>query len=176
MSRELTNFKIGWHSHFKWRLIAKKVVHLYNSMNFKECNFVVSAVPTKSEWPSTVKCWDTCRNSSGKSSGTFNANGVHSTGLKLENYYFFTFTFSRPEVRKLLLFYVFTFSRPEVRKLLLFYVFTFSRPEVRKLLLFYVFTFSRPEVRKSLLFYVFTFSRPEVRKLLLFYVFTFSRP
>ena len=39
------------------------------------------------------------------------------TGLKLENYYFFTFTFSRPEVRKLLLFYVFTFSRPEVGKL-----------------------------------------------------------
>ena len=38
------------------------------------------------------------------------------TGLKLENYYFFTFTFSRPEVRKLLLFYVFTFSRPEVGK------------------------------------------------------------
>ena len=71
-------------------------------------------------------------------------NGVIPTGLKLENYYFFTFTFSRPEVRKLLLFYVFTFSRPEVRKLLLFYVFTFSRPEVRKLLLFYVFTFSRP--------------------------------
>ena len=93
------------------------------------------------------------------------------SGLKLENYYFFTFTFSRPEVRKLLLFYVFTFSRPEVRKLLLFYVFTFSRPEVRKLLLFYVFTFSRPEVRKLLLFYVFTFSRPEVRKLLLFYYF-----
>ena len=82
------------------------------------------------------------------------------TGLKLENYYFFTFTFSRPEVRKLLLFYVFTFSRPEVRKLLLFYVFTFSRPEVRKLSLFYVFTFSRPEVRKLFRIYVFTFSRP----------------
>ena len=29
------------------------------------------------------------------------------TGLKLENYYFFTFTFSRPEVRKLLLFLLF---------------------------------------------------------------------
>ena len=87
------------------------------------------------------------------------------TGLKLENYYFFTFTFSRPEVRKLLLFYVFTFSRPEVRKLLLFYVFTFSRPEVRKLLLFYVFTFSRPEVRKLFRIYVFTFSWPEVGKL-----------
>ena len=55
------------------------------------------------------------------------------TGLKLKNYYFFIFTFSRPEVKKLLLFYVFTFSRPEVRKLLLFYVFTFSRPEVGKL-------------------------------------------
>ena len=41
----------------------------------------------------------------------------YQTGLKLENYYFFTFTFSRPEVRKLLLFYVFTFSRPEVGKL-----------------------------------------------------------
>ena len=63
------------------------------------------------------------------------------TDLKLENYYFFTFTFSRPEVGKLLLFYVFTFSRPEVRKLLLFYVFTFSRPEVRKLFRIYVFTF-----------------------------------
>ena len=96
---------------------------------------------------------------------------LNKTGLKLENYYFFTFTFSRPEVRKLLLFYVFTFSRPEVRKLLLFYVFTFSRPEVGKLLLFYVFTFSRPEVRKLLLFYVFTFSRPEVGKLLLFTLF-----
>ena len=48
------------------------------------------------------------------------------TGMKLENYYFFTFTFSRPEVRKLLLFYVFTFSRPEVRKLLLFYFYFFS--------------------------------------------------
>ena len=70
------------------------------------------------------------------------------TGLKLENYYFFTFTFSRPEVGKLLLFYVFTFSRPEVRKLLLFYVFTFSRPEVGKLFCIYVFTFSRPEVGK----------------------------
>ena len=46
--------------------------------------------------------------------------------LKLENYS--VLSFSRPEVRKLLLFYVFTFSRPEVRKLLLFYVFTFSRP------------------------------------------------
>ena len=80
-----------------------------------------------------------------------------STGLKLENYYFFTFTFSRPEVRKLLLFYVFTFSRPEVRKLFRIYVFTFSRPEVRKLLLFYVFTFSRPEVRKLFRIYVFTF-------------------
>ena len=70
------------------------------------------------------------------------------TGLKLENYYFFTFTFSRPEVRKLLLFYVFTFSRPEVRKLFRIYVFTFSRPEVRKLFRIYVFTFSRPEVGK----------------------------
>ena len=59
--------------------------------------------------------------------------GIFVTGLKLENYYFFTFTFSRPEVRKLLLFYVFTFSRPEVRKLFRIYVFTFSRPEVRKL-------------------------------------------
>ena len=82
------------------------------------------------------------------------------TGLKLENYYFFTFTFSRPEVRKLLLFYVFTFSRPEVRKLLLFYVFTFSRPEVRKLFRIYVFTFSRPEVGILFRIYVFTFSRP----------------
>ena len=79
------------------------------------------------------------------------------TGLKLENYYFFTFTFSRPEVRKLLLFYVFTFSRPEVRKLFRIYVFTFSRPEVRKLLLFYVFTFSRPAVGKLFRIYVFTF-------------------
>ena len=77
------------------------------------------------------------------------------TGLKLENYYFFIFTFSRPEVRKLLLFYVFTFSRPEVRKLLLFYVFTFSRPEVRKLFRIYFFTFSRPEVGK--LFRTFSF-------------------
>ena len=55
------------------------------------------------------------------------------TGLKLENYFFFTFTFSRPEVRKLLLFYVFTFSRPEVGKLFRIYVFTYSRPEVGKL-------------------------------------------
>ena len=98
------------------------------------------------------------------------------TGLKLENYYFFTFTFSRPEVRKLLLFYVFTFSRPEVRKLLLFYVSTFSRPEVRKLFRIYVFTFSRPEVRKLFRIYFFIFSRPEVRKLFRIYVFTFSRP
>ena len=88
------------------------------------------------------------------------SDGLAQTGLKLENYYFFTFTFSRPEVRKLLLFYVFTFSRPEVRKLLLFYVFTFSRPEVRKLFRIYVFTFSRPEVRKLFRIYVFTFSRP----------------
>ena len=87
------------------------------------------------------------------------------TGLKLENYYFFTFTFSRPEVRKLLLFYVFTFSRPEVRKLFRIYVFTFSRPEVRKLFRIYFFTFSRPEVRKLFRIYVFTFSRPEVGKL-----------
>ena len=80
---------------------------------------------------------------------------VDCTGLKLENYYFFTFTFSRPEVRKLLLFYVFTFSRPEVRKLFRIYVFTFSRPEVRKLFRIYVFTFSRPEVGK--LFRTFSF-------------------
>ena len=60
-------------------------------------------------------------------------NIIKITGLKLENYYFFTFTFSRPEVRKLLLFYVFTFSRPEVRKLFRIYVFTFSRPEDGKL-------------------------------------------
>ena len=51
-----------------------------------------------------------------------------STGLKLENYYFFTFTFSRPEVRKLFRIYVFTFSRPEVGILFCIYVFTFSRP------------------------------------------------
>ena len=57
--------------------------------------------------------------------------GLRLTGLKLENYYFFTFTFSRPEVRKLLLFYVFTFSRPEVRKLFRIYFFTFSRPGPR---------------------------------------------
>ena len=87
------------------------------------------------------------------------------TGLKLENYYFFTFTFSRPEVRKLLLFYVFIFSRPEVRKLFRIYFFTFSRPEVRKLFRIYFFTFSRPEVRKLFRIYVFTFSRPEVGKL-----------
>ena len=98
------------------------------------------------------------------------------TGLKLENYYFFTFTFSRPEVGKLLLFYVFTFSRPEVGKLLLFYVFTFSRPEVGILFRIYVFTFSRPEVGILFRIYVFTFSRPEVRKLFRIYVFTFSRP
>ena len=50
------------------------------------------------------------------------------TTLKLENYYFFTFTFSRPEVGKLLPIYFFTFSRPEVGKLLPIYFFTFSRP------------------------------------------------
>ena len=37
-------------------------------------------------------------------------NGRYFTGLKLENYYFFTFTFFRPEVRKLLLFYFYFFS------------------------------------------------------------------
>ena len=121
-------------------------------------------------------CWSTRMHYVYAHGGSDWSSQKYTTGLKLENYYFFTFTFSRPEVRKLLLFYVFTFSRPEVRKLFRIYVFTFSRPEVRKLLLFYVFTFSRPEVRKLLLFYVFTFSRPEVRKLLLFYVFTFSRP
>ena len=41
----------------------------------------------------------------------------YNTGLKLENYYFFTFSFSRPEVGKLFRIYVFTFSRPEVGKL-----------------------------------------------------------
>ena len=96
---------------------------------------------------------------------SFNEKDHFRTGLKLENYYFFTFTFSRPEVRKLLLFYVFTFSRPEVRKLFRIYVFTFSRPEVGKLFRIYVFTFSRPEVRKLFRIYVFTFSRPEVGKL-----------
>ena len=70
------------------------------------------------------------------------------TGLKLENYYFFTLSFSRPEVRKLFRIYVFTFSRPEVRKLFRIYFFTFSRPEVRKLFRIYVFTFSQPEVGK----------------------------
>ena len=83
---------------------------------------------------------------------------IAKTGLKLENYYFFTFTFSRPEVRKLLLFYVFTFSRPEVRKLFRIYVFTFSRPEVGKLFFIHFFTFSRPEVGKLFRIYVFTFS------------------
>ena len=136
---------------------------------------------------------------------TSNSAAPELTGLKLENYYFFTFTFSRPEVRKLLLFYVFTFSRPEVRKLLLFYVFTFSRPEVRKLLLFYFYFFSTLKLEKYYFFtfllfldlklenyyffpfllfldlklenyYFFTFSRPEVRKLFRIYVFTFSRP
>ena len=77
---------------------------------------------------------------------TFSAQASPQTGLKLENYYFFTFTFSRPEVRKLFRIYVFTFSRPEVRKLFRIYFFTFSRPEVRKLFRIYVFTFSRPEV------------------------------
>ena len=83
---------------------------------------------------------------------------VIKTGLKLENYYFFTFTFSRPEVRKLFRIYVFTFSRPEVRKLFRIYFFTFSRPEVGKLFLIHFFTFSRPEVGKLFRIYVFTFS------------------
>ena len=63
------------------------------------------------------------------------------TGLKLENYYFFTFTFSWPEVGKLFLIYFFTFSFswPEVGKLFLIYFFTFSRPEVGKLFRIYVF-------------------------------------
>ena len=39
------------------------------------------------------------------------------TGLKLENYYFFTFSFSRLEVGKLFRIYFFTFSRTEVGKL-----------------------------------------------------------
>ena len=77
-----------------------------------------------------------------------NQNERFLTDLKLENYYFFTFTFSRPEVRKLFRIYVFTFSRPEVRKLFRIYFFTFSRPEVGKLFRIYVFTFSRPEVGK----------------------------
>ena len=68
---------------------------------------------------------------------------VVSTGLKLENYYFFTFTFSWPEVGKLFLIYFFTFSFswPEVGKLFLIYFFTFSRPEVGKLFRIYRFYF-----------------------------------
>ena len=77
------------------------------------------------------------------------------TGLKLENYYFFTFTFSWPEVGKLFLIYFFTFSWPEVGKLFLIYFFTFSWPEVGKLFLIYFFTFSRPEVGKLFRIYVF---------------------
>ena len=71
-------------------------------------------------------------------------DGRFMTGLKLENYYVFTFTFSWPEVGKLFLIYFFTFSFswPEVGKLFLIYFFTFSRPEVGKLFRIYVFTFS----------------------------------
>ena len=76
-----------------------------------------SAPQREKKWPGTsvlVTCVFTGH------SGSPYTPGSKCTGLKLENYYFFTFTFSRPEVRKLLLFYVFTFSRPEVRKFLLF--------------------------------------------------------
>ena len=85
------------------------------------------------------------------------SNVGDSTGLKLENYYFFTFTFSWPEVGKLFLIYFFTFSFswPEVGKLFLIYFFTFSWPEVGKLFLIYFFTFSRPEVGKLFRIYVF---------------------
>ena len=75
----------------------------------------------------------------------------YSTGLKLENYYFFTFTFSWPEVGKLFhiyFFFTFSFSWPEVGKLFHIYFFTFSQTEVGKLFRSYVFTFSRPEVGK----------------------------
>ena len=75
----------------------------------------------------------------------------YSNGLKLENYYFFTFTFSWPEVGKLFhiyFFFTFSFSWPEVGKLFHIYFFTFSQTEVGKLFRSYVFTFSRPEVGK----------------------------
>ena len=75
----------------------------------------------------------------------------YSTGLKLENYYFFTFIFSWPEVGKLFhiyFFFTFSFSWPEVGKLFHIYFFTFSQTEVGKLFCSYVFTFSRPEVGK----------------------------
>ena len=57
----------------------------------------------------------------------------YSTGLKLENYYFFTFSFSWPEVGKLFhiyFFFTFSFSWPEVGKLFHIYFFTFSQTEV----------------------------------------------
>ena len=82
------------------------------------------------------------------------------TGLKLENYYFFTFTFSRPEVKKLLLFLLFLDLKLENYSVFMFLLFLDLKLEN-----YSVFTFSRPEVRKLFRIYVFTFSRPEVGKL-----------
>ena len=123
----------------------------YYKYDFRLCNSWKIRFQTRQfghQWSCQNTCWVQLGHVSSALSALRPRAAKMATGLKLENYNFFTFTFSRPEVRKLLLFYVFTFSRPEVRKLLLFYVFTFSRPEVRKLLLFYVFIFSRPEVGK----------------------------
>ena len=56
---------------------------------------------------------------------SFNSTASKVTGLKLENCYFITFTFSWPEVWKVFFIYVFTFSFfwPEVGKVFLIYFF-----------------------------------------------------
>ena len=103
------------------------------------------------------------------------------TGLKLENYYFFTFTFSWPEVGKSFHIYFFTFSLswPEVGKLFHIYFFTFSWTEVGKLLLiyFYFFLTWSWKIIPYLLFYFFfvlTWSWKIIPYLLLYFFSNWS--
>ena len=97
---------------------------------------------------------------------------IYQTGLKLENYYFFTFTFSRPEVRKLLLFYVFTFSRPEVRKLLLFYFRFFFSTWSWKIIPYLLFSTWSWNIIPYLRFYFFSTWSWNIIPYLRFYFFS----
>ena len=89
------------------------------------------------------------------------SNVGDSTGLKLENYYFFTFTFSWPEVGKLFLIYFFFFLTWswKIIPYLLFYFFLTWSWKIIPYLPFYFFStwswkiipylrFSRPEFGK----------------------------
>ena len=89
------------------------------------------------------------------------------TGLKLENYYFFTFSFSRPEVGKLFHIYFFSTWSWKIISYLLFYFFSTWSWKIISYLLFYFFSTWSWKIIPYLLFlelklesyYLFTFSQ-----------------